>query len=105
VRTAYWIPYFTGRQIVTTAMLSDGLPQAYRKQSLDRSEAAEALETDLSALGDLRRLGVEYIYIGAIGDFSGDGLQLERLTQSNAVAVLYSQGDTAVLRILAAEAE
>ena len=101
----YWIPYFTGRQIVTSAMLRDGLPDTYRKQSLDRSEAAEALETDLSALGDLRRLGVEYIYIGAIGDFSGDGLQLERLTQSNAVEVLYSKGDTAVLRILAAEAE
>ena len=96
----YWIPYFTGRQIVTMSMLGDGLTKEYRQRTLARAEAAVALESDLSALGALRDLGVEYIYIGATGDFSGPGLQLDALSQSDAVKVLYSQGDTAVLQIL-----
>lgn len=96
----YWIPYLTGREIVTTSMLGDGLPGDYWERILARSEAAEALETDLEALNTLYDLGVEYIYIGANGDFSGPGLNLDYLTQSDAVKILYHQGNTAVLQIL-----
>jgi hypothetical protein len=96
----YWIPYFTQREIVTTAMLSTGLSREYRDHIQARSEAAEALETDLSALSTLHNLGVEYIYIGANGDFSGPGLRVDYLTQSDAVQLLYGQGGTAILKIL-----
>lgn len=97
----YWLPYFTQRQIVTASMLSDGLNREYRRQVQARAEAAEALETDLGALAALRDLGVEYIYIGATGDFSGPGLRVDFLTQSDAARVLYSEDGVAVLRILA----
>lgn len=96
----YWIPYFTGRGIVTTAMLGDGLTKEYRQLALARSEAAGDLESDLGALDTLRDLGVGFIYIGARGDFSGPGLQLDFLTQSDEVEVLFNQGGVAVLRIL-----
>jgi hypothetical protein len=95
----YWIPYFTDRAIVTTSMLNDGLDQEYLELALARSRAAEALESDLGALDTLRDLGVDYIYIGARGDFSGTGLQLDFLSQSDEVEVLYNQGGAAVLRI------
>lgn len=95
----YWIPYLAHRKIVTTAMLSDGLNQEYRQLVHDRSQAVDALESDLNALHTLYNLGVEYIYIGAKGDFSGPGLQLDFLTQSKDVQVLYQQGETAVLQI------
>lgn len=96
----YWIPYLTGREIVTSSMLSDGLPGDYWERVRARSEAAEALETNLNALNTLYDLGVEYIFIGANGDFSGPGLSLDFLAQSDAVKILYSQGETAVLQIL-----
>ena len=96
----YWIPYFTQREIVTTAMLTTGLSAEYRETIQERSEAAEALEADLNALSTLYELGVEYIYIGTNGDFSGPGLRVDYLTQSDAVKILYSQGGAAILRIL-----
>ena len=96
----YWIPYFTQRQIVTTSMLSNGLEKEYQQRTQARSKAAESLESDLNALTTLHDLGVDYIYIGAIGDFSGPGLQLDFLTQSDIVQVLYNQGGAAILQIL-----
>jgi hypothetical protein len=96
----YWIPYLTGRAIVTSSMLSDGLPRDYWEKVQIRSEAAEALETNLYALDTLYDQGVEYIYIGTNGDFSGPGLRLDHLAQSDAVKILYNRGGTAVLQIL-----
>lgn len=95
----YWIPYWTGREIVTSAMLADGLPSDYRERVFSRSEAAEALEDDLAALGELYTLGVEYIYIGVRGDFAGVGLRSDFLTQSGRVELLYERDGAAVLRI------
>ena len=101
----YWIPYFTQRKIVTTSMLSDGLDAGYRQRTQARSGAAEALESDLNALSTLHNLGVEYIYIGTNGDFSGPGLRVDYLIQSDAVQLLYNQGGTAILQILPADAQ
>jgi hypothetical protein len=95
----YWIPYFTGRQITTSSMLSDGISPAYRQQILAQSEASEALETDLAALVELYNLGVEYIYIGARGDFSGPGLQRDFLLLSDRVELLYENKGVAIFRI------
>ena len=95
----YWIPYFTGRQIITSSMLSDGIPFAYHQRVLAQAEASEALETDLGRLDELYDLGVEYIYIGARGDFSGPGLQRDFLILSDRVEVLYEKEGAAVLRI------
>jgi hypothetical protein len=95
----YWIPYFTGRQITTSSMLSDGISPTYRQHILDQSRATEALETDLNALDELYDLGVEYIYIGARGDFSGPGLQPDFLVQSAQVELLYENKGVAILHI------
>jgi hypothetical protein len=95
----YWIPYLAQRGIVTTSMLSDGLSREYWQLVLERASAAEALESDLSELATLYDLGVEYIYIGAIGDFSGPGLEVDFLRQSDAVRLLYQEGDVTVLQI------
>jgi hypothetical protein len=95
----YWLPYFTGREIVTSSMLSDGATLEYRRQVLARSQAAERLKTDLAALDDLRDLGVTHIYIGARGNFADAGLQLPLLLQSERVELLYEREGAAVLRI------
>jgi len=96
----YWLPYFTGNHIVTSSMLFDGSSREYRQRVLAQSEAAEALETDLGAVAELYDLGVDYIYIGARGDFSGPGLQRDFLTQSDRIELVYEKEGTAVLHIL-----
>jgi hypothetical protein len=95
----YWIPYFTDRHIVTSSMHSSAAPPAYRQRILTLSQTSESLETDLTSLETLYNLGVEYLYIGAKGDFSGSGLQYEFLTQSNWVEPVYQNGDTIILHI------
>jgi hypothetical protein len=95
----YWLPYFTGHRIVTSSMLNDGLTREYRRQVLHRSEASEALKTDLGALDELHQLGVTHIYIGARGNFAGAGLQRDFLLLSDRVELLYEYEGAVVLRI------
>lgn len=95
----YWIPYMAARGIVTSSMLTDGLPADYESWVMERARAAQELENDLAALDRLRSLGVEYIYIGARGDFSGSGLQPDFLEQSDKIEVLYQKDGVSVLRI------
>ncbi len=95
----YWIPYLTDRHIITSSMLSDGLTPEYRQQVRERARAAEVLEKDISEVTSLYDMGVQYIYIGARGDFSGPGLPLVQLSQSTLVELLYLQGSTAIFRI------
>lgn len=95
----YWIPYFTNRHIIVSSMISAEAPNAYKEQVLALSQASESLETGLDALETLYNSGVEYIYIGANGDFSGSGLKYEFLMQSNWVEPVYQNGDTIILHI------
>ena len=71
-----------------------------KAQLLAQSQHAEALETDLTVLDDLYHAGVEYIYIGARGDFSSEGLNAELLLQSEDVQPLFMQGATMILQIM-----
>jgi hypothetical protein len=97
----YWLPYFTGHDIVTSSMIYDGSSPEYRRQVLARSQAADQLKTDLTALDELYQLGVRYVYIGARGNFADAGLQLPLLRQSDQVVVLYEADGAAVLEIVA----
>jgi hypothetical protein len=71
----------------------------YLRQVAAWSTAAEALEEDLTAVQNLRAAGIDYIYIGARGDFAGPGLQLEQLRQSPELTLLYEHDGVAILQI------
>ena len=103
VDAGYWIPYLTGREIMLSSMLSDGAPPAYMAQLLEWAAWTESLETGLDTLDELYADGIEYIYIGATGDFTGPGLRVDHLVQSPDVVVLFEQGDAAVLQITGSE--
>jgi hypothetical protein len=96
VDAGYWLPYFTQRSTTAGVMIMRG---NYAKQVKAWSEAVVRLESDLTAVDELRNLGVGYIYLGARGDFRSPGLQLEWLKQSPALQVLYEEGGVAILRI------
>lgn len=95
----YFLPYLTGHQIVTSSMLSDGLTRDYRQQALRRSEATEALKTDLGALEEMFQLGITHIYIGARGNFADTGLQRDFLLLSDRVELLFEHEGAVVLGI------
>ena len=78
----YWIPYFTGRTTTAGNMLFDQGNADYRNRVGDMSEAAVRLSTDNAALDDLRKLGVDYIYAGKKGNFSGKAFDSAQLNQA-----------------------
>jgi hypothetical protein len=44
-------------------------------------------------------MGIHYIYIGKVGDFSGPGLQSDFLRQSDRVKTIYEQDGVTILEI------
>lgn len=95
----YWIPYFTGRQTTAGVMLLSEASPDYQSSIVEMSRAEERLETDNSALGDLHKLGVDYVYIGQRGDFAGPGLNTARLKQAPGVIAVYERDGVSILQI------
>ena len=95
----YWIPYFTGRQITAGVMLLSLGGVDYRSRIVEMSRMVEQLEVDNASLTELQAMGVDYVYIGRKGDFSGPGLGAARLGQSENVKMLYQEGGAYILQI------
>ena len=95
----YWIPYFTGRQTTAGAMLLNLAGSDYRSRILEMSRMVEQLEVDNASLTELQAMGVDYVYIGRKGDFSGPGLGAAKLGQSENVKMLYQEGGVYILQI------
>ncbi|NLE43620.1 MAG: hypothetical protein GX620_02765 [Chloroflexi bacterium] len=95
----YWIPYFTGRQTTAGVMLTNLGSQQDWAEVVTMSRAVEGLEAGNGALRELRALGVDYIYVGPAGDFSGEGLDAERIAAADGVTLAYQRDGVSVLRI------
>ena len=95
----YWIPYFTGRQTTAGIMLAFVKETEYGAGLVEMSRAVEQLEIDNTSLAELRALGVDYVYVGRKGDFSGPGLSVTQLTQAGSVSVLYQNGGVSILQL------
>ncbi len=95
----YWIPYFTGRQTTAGAMILNLADWNYKELVIKMSQAEERLETDNTAVEDLRNFGVDYVYIGKKGDFSGPGLDAARIAQAEGVSVVYQHNSVHILKI------
>ncbi|MGA9350617.1 MAG: hypothetical protein WBW48_17690 [Anaerolineae bacterium] len=101
----YWIPYFTGRQTTAGVMLLSFGGSDYRARIVEMSRLVEQLEVDNASLTELQTMGVDYVYIGRKGDFSGPGLSAVQLSQSESVKTLYQEGGVYILQIESAEIE
>lgn len=95
----YWIPYFTGRQTTTGAMLLNLATEEYRSNIIEMSHAVEGLETDNAALERLQELGVQYVYIGQRGNFAGPGLNAAQLHCTGLAIQVYQDGGVSIFRI------
>lgn len=95
----YWIPYFTGRKTTTDTLLYSLQPKEYVEHILALSTVVKKLESDVQVLADLRAMGVEYIYVGAMGGIDSPGLSAALLSGSELVQLLYSTEDVAIFQI------
>jgi len=95
----YWIPYFTGRQTTAGVMLLSLGESDYQSRIVEMSRAVEQLQVDNASLAQLQAMGVDYVYIGCRGDFSGPGLSAVQLGQSENVKMLYQEGGVYILQI------
>jgi hypothetical protein len=95
----YWIPYFTGRQTTASVMLALIQASEYRSSLVEMSQAVEQLEIDNSSLPQLQAMGVDYVYIGEKGDFSGPGLSAARLSLADDVTLVYQDDKVSILQI------
>lgn len=96
----YWIPYLTGRATNTDTMLSGFSPPEHLAWLVAASRAADQLSEDPAAVEALRALGVDYIYLGQQGDFSGGGLSAAELQSLPGLRPVYTDGAVAIFAIL-----
>ena len=94
-----WIPYFTGRQTTAGVMLLNLAGSDYESRIVEMSRLVEQLEVDNASLTELQAMGVDYVYIGRKGGFSGPGLNPAQLSQSENAEMLYQEGGVYILQI------
>jgi hypothetical protein len=99
----YWLPYFTNRRMTAAVMVSSLGSYAYQGEVLETAALVKRLETDPTVIDELRRRGIEYVYIGERGNFEGPGLQADLLVDSGRATVLYTADRVAILRLHAAD--
>lgn len=99
----YWIPYFTNRQTTGGVMLFHLGAQSFINEIVEMSQAAERLEIDNTSLPELQTLGIDYIYIGQRGDFSGPGLDAAKIIQSGSAHIVYENDRVFILQITSPE--
>jgi hypothetical protein len=95
----YWIPYFTSRDMTAAVMLLSLTPPGYQASVVQLSEAEEVLAAGSASLEGLRSLGVDYIYIGAKGDFSGPSLDAAELSADTDAKLVYQTPHVAILEL------
>lgn len=95
----YWIPYLTGRDTTAGVMLLSQGTEAYVSTVVALSQAVEQLSLDNSAVAQLRAMGVDYIYIGRKGNYTGRGLDAGQLSQSPDLIPRYQRAGVSILEI------
>jgi hypothetical protein len=95
----YWIPYFTGRDTTAGPMIYNEGDRAYRDRVVELSRAAEDTAEDPSRVEALRELGVDYLYVGPKGDFSGTPLDPDAIASEAGVARVYDRDEVTILAI------
>ena len=95
----YWIPYFTNRKTNTGVMLNDLGSFDYRKQIVFRSLAMEAVAQNPINTFELCDQGIDYIFIGEKGNFSGNSLDKNRLTENPMVEIVFENGGTSIIQV------
>lgn len=96
----YWIPYLAQRQTTLGVMINNLGGPKYIDKIVMQARAVEALQANPDAVIELRRLGVDYVYIGAQGNFAGQGLNAENLLTNSQLRPVYQADGVWVFQIV-----
>lgn len=94
----YWIPFFTQRRTTTGTMMFPYAPKDYVDQILTWSKSVIHLTDGPQYAAALCRSGVRYAYVGPLGNFSGPGLDVNKLRYP-ATRVIYQQDGVTILSL------
>lgn len=95
----YWIPYFTERKTTAGCMLNPLASDEYQSEIKAMSQAVEDLEEPDQGTRTLDLFDIDYVYIGARGDFAGVGLDAQRLVDSGGFKLVYQNSSVAILEV------
>lgn len=95
----YWIPYFTDRKTTTGTMMYTLGSADYVKMIRNLSTLTFEATTDPGAVAKLARNGVDYIYIGPMGSFTGQGLNPDSIAASSAAQLVYSKNGVDIFKV------
>lgn len=95
----YWIPYFTGRRTTAGTMLFNLTQSAYTQEIIRQSTAVKDLKEQYSSIEGLCKEGINFIYLGAKGDFSGNGLDANRLLSVPGITSLYQHSGVGIFQV------
>jgi hypothetical protein len=95
----YWIPYFTGRKTtVSTMLFSLGLPTDVERIRQQAGLVA-TLGEESPQLQALCSMGVEYLYNGEKGNFTGIGFNQENILKDTHAKLLYQNEDVFIIKL------
>lgn len=96
----YWIPYFTDRKTTTGTMLHGFGGKDYNSKILTLSSIVVESTSNPNAIAQLRENGVNYIYRGAKGTFTGPGLRTDVILSYPGAELVYSKDNVDIFKIL-----
>lgn len=94
----YWIPYFTGRSTTAGVMINHLGSREYVHRITRLSHAVEQLATQNTA-APLQELGVDYVYLGKMGNFAAPPLDAAQLQQNPALTLVYNADGVSIWQI------
>jgi len=95
----YWIPYFTGRKTTTGTMLYSLGPKEYVQKVISVSKVVNEISSDPLQVRKLCSLGVDYLYIGQKGNFSGEGFNPLQIKDALGVDPVYSYKNVYIFEV------
>lgn len=95
----YWIPYFTGRQTTASTMIYNLDTLENVDRVINMSRAAKMLAESPPRTDALCELGVNFVYLGPKGDFSGGDINVNELIKQPAVNIIYHKRGVVILQI------
>lgn len=95
----YWIPYFTGRRTTAGVMLLSLGSSDYVSNLVEVSHTVNELEDDPWSIEALRRMGVDYVYLGRKGSFSGPGMSVHGVERADQTTLVYQNAGVSILEI------
>jgi hypothetical protein len=95
----YWIPYFTDRKTTNSTMLVGLDKDDYYHEVIQLASLSAQLSNNAESLKNFCDMGVNYIYIGPVGNFSSYNLDADLILLNKNTMELYNNDGVRIIKI------